>query len=174
MQSTESRKGIARKEKIEKLPMHPIPIEDNKKKESEKQAWFDELVATIRSHQLQLESNTASPELEKLYESIFSGSADELVKQNKQIVQMHFIPKIIFEYTKLIKDSMPITLAFDFNDSELLVWAEINDDSFHQERELILSEAKINAKYHDLGFDMKSTIVECSDNLEVPNHYKIF
>ncbi len=143
-------------------------------KVDERQTWFDDLVATIRAHQLQLETNTAIPELEEFYKSIFSGSADALLKQNKQLVQKHFIPKIIFEYTKFIKDSMPNKLAFDFNDSELLVWAVIDDDNFDQERYLILAEARINAKYHQYGFDMKSTIVENSDNLSIPNHYKIF
>ena len=54
----------------------------------------------------------------------------------------------------------------------VLVWAEINDDDEQMEDKLILSEAKINAKYHLYGFDMESTIVETSDKLPVPNHYR--
>lgn len=142
-------------------------------KESSLEAWFDDFVSSLRSHQLQLETETASQQLKTFYEGVMSASGDELAKMNKRFVQKYFVERIILEYIKSIESYFPQKIAFDFNDSEVLVWAEIKDNSEELEKKLILAEATINAKYHSYGFDMNSIIVEESDNLEIPNHYKI-
>ncbi len=136
--------------------------------------WFDQLVATLRTHQVQLETETASPTVKGLYNALLSGNDDEMARLNKITAQRHFVSKIIFAYIQLIGKQQPRKLAFDFNDSEVLVWAEINDDDDTMERFLILAEAKINAKYHDFGFDMTTMLVEACDQLSVPNHYQVF
>ena len=136
--------------------------------------WFDQLVATLRTHQLQLENDIASPGLKQVYDLIFSGNADLMAKHSKDTAQKHFVGKIIVDYIQLLGKRQPLKLAFDFNDSEVLVWAEINDDDAAMERFLILAEAKINAKYHDFGFDMTTMLVETCDQLPVPNHYQTF
>lgn len=136
--------------------------------------WFDQLVATLRTHQIQLETETASPELREFYTVVLSGNDDEMGRLNKIAAQKHFVGKIVFDYIKLLGKRQPRKLAFDFNDSEVLVWAEINDDDAEMERFLIMTEAKINAKYHDFGFDMTTMLVEACDNLSVPNHYQVF
>ena len=138
------------------------------------QTWFDDLVSTLRAHQVQLETDTATDQLKSLYDGLMNDSFDELFKRNKEFIQKHFVSKIIVDYLKLIKDNTPSKLAFDFNDSEVLVWAEINDDKEYLEKNLILAEAKINSIYHEFGFDMESTIVGSNDNLEIPSHYKIY
>ena len=56
------------------------------------------------------------------------------------------------------RDIKPIKLAFDYSDSKVLVWAEIDNESF--EDQLILSQAKINAKFSSEGFCISTTIVE--------------
>ena len=63
-------------------------------------------------------------------------------------------------------------MAFDYNDSEVLVWAQVNENDEQLEKQLYLAEAKINAKYHQYGFDMTSMIIESCDNVPIPNHYK--
>jgi hypothetical protein len=83
----------------------------------------------------------------------------------------HFVSKIIVDYVRLLGTKIPRKIAFDFNDSSVLVWAEIANDDEAQEREIILAEAKINAKYHDAGFTVDTTVVEERDGLSVPNHF---
>ena len=134
--------------------------------------WFDELVSQLRTHQLMLKTDTASEELKQFYETVSSSDINELLNLNRKVAQKHFVSKIIVDYLKLLEEKMPRKLAFDFNDKEVLVWAETDNDVL--EKELFLSEAQINAKYHPFGFDMTSTIVESSDQLPIPNHYKIF
>lgn len=136
--------------------------------------WFDEFVATLRSHQVQLETKTASKELRIFYNSLFTGNIDTILKANKLASQEFFVKKIIVDYLERLNKNLPEKLAFDFNDSEVLVWAEIGKDSEEMERELILMEAAVNARYYEYGFSMNSTIVESEDNLPVPNHYKIY
>ena len=142
--------------------------------QSATEVWFDNFIATLRTHQVQLETQTADSELKKFYETVLGGSADELAHLGKTAAQKHFIPRIIVDYIKLISGNKPLKLAFDFNDSEVLVWAEIKDRDEELEKSLLKAEAHINSKYHSYGFDMESTIVESSDNFSVPNHYNLY
>lgn len=135
--------------------------------------WFDDLVATIRAHELQIETDTASEPVKDIYEKLMSGNTDDMIKGQKLVAQKYFVSKIIIDYLKLAAKTSLNKLAFDYNDSEVLVWAEIPDDRYDLEKVLILAEAKINAKYHDCGFDMSTTIVEESDKLPIPSHYKV-
>lgn len=136
--------------------------------------WFDTLIATLRTHELQLETNTASEELRKTYELLMGGNLTEVMKTNKQTIQQYFVGKIVIDFLKHLDKNIPPKLAFDFNDSEVLVWAEVDDNNEAQEKLISRAEAKINAQYHPYGFDMEAMIVERGDNVPVPNHYKIF
>ncbi len=143
-------------------------------KKDKREAWFDNLISTLRVHELKLQTGTADPELKKLYDTFLSDNFDEMFRMNKAASQEYFVKKIIFDYLKIIETKLPSKLAFDFNDSEVLVWAEVENDAEEQERLLAQAEAKINAMYHPYGFDMESMIVEKGDNMPVPNHYKIY
>jgi hypothetical protein len=139
-----------------------------------KDAWFDEFIAAIRTHQLQLETNTATEELKKMYDVIIRGSDNDLAVLSKVSANQHFIKKVIVEYLREVSKQMPIKLAFDLDDSEVLVWAEIKDDDDEMENFLLLAEAKVNSIYHKYGYDLTSTIVEVRDKLSIPNHYSAF
>lgn len=138
-----------------------------------KDAWFDEFIAAIRTHQLQLETDTASEGLKKMYDIAIHGTSNQLAELSKVSANQHFIKKIIVSYIKEVEDKMPKKLAFDLDDSEVLVWAEITDDKDEMEDFLLLAEAKVNAEFHKYGYDLTSTIVEERDNLSIPNHYSL-
>jgi hypothetical protein len=141
---------------------------------TENSAWFDNLIATLRQHELQLETGTAPDEMINAYKVLMGNNQDEICKLNKQSAQMHFVSRIIYDYLKQLDKNVPIKLAFDFNDSEVLVWAEVGDDDDQLEKALMRAESKINAKFHPYGFDMETMIVETADKLPIPNHYKVF
>jgi hypothetical protein len=136
--------------------------------------WFDNFVATLRVHKMQLETYTASPEMREMYNVLFVGDTDNMALMSKNNAQRYFVSKMLVDYVGFINKKSPLKLAFDFNDSNVLVWAEISDDDDVMERSLIMAEAKINAKYHEFGFDMTTTLVETRDYLSIPNHYQIF
>lgn len=137
-------------------------------------AWFDQFIATLRVHELELDTQTASSEVKELYDAVMSENIDEMAFVTKALSQKFFVRKIIFDYLKMLGQHIPLRLAFDFGDSEVLVWAEIPNDDGQMESNLVQAEAKINAKFHPYGFDMESMIVEECDGLKIPNHYKIF
>jgi hypothetical protein len=134
--------------------------------------WFDELVATLRTNQVSLELNIANKETKNVYEVLMGGDALEIAHLNRTLSQRQIIGSILWDYLKIIKDNKPQKLAFDYNDSEVLVWAEIDENNEKLEKQLYLAEAQVNAKYHQYGFDMTSMIVENCDTISVPNHYK--
>ena len=142
--------------------------------QSLKAEWFDNVVSTLRAHELQLETNTANPEVKKLYEIFIAGNADDLAYFGKANAQKHFIPRILVEYLQIVKDRLPLKLAFDFSDSEVLVWAEVKDNDLEMEKHLMKAEAIIGARFHKFGFAVETTIVESSDSLGIPNHYRVY
>lgn len=146
-------------------------IEDKQVSRSE---WFDDLIAALKTHELLLETNTATEEMKQFYEAIMGDNLDELFKMQKTTAQKYFVGKIVFDFLKILDNHVPLKLAFDFNASEVLVWAEVDDNDEMQEKILSRAESKINAIYHPYGFDMETMIVESSDNMPIPNHYKIF
>lgn len=154
---------------MSKNPMSTAAVDNEKRS-----AWFDDLITTLRVHEVQLDTNTIDPKLKKLYDLMIDQNLDELYRMNKSSAQQFFVKKIILEYLRLLGDNTPKKLAFNFNDSEVLVWAEISDNDHKLESELNLAEAKINAIFHPYGFDMESMIVESGDGLSIPNHYKVF
>ncbi|WP_031528161.1 hypothetical protein [Dyadobacter crusticola] len=64
-------------------------------------------------------------------------------------------------------------IAVSYQKCQMHIWTEIPDDREDIEGELIMLEAKINAKYHSTGFYMVLTIVEICDQLPVPDIMKI-
>ena len=134
---------------------------------------FDNLVASLRTHQLQLETKTAPTEIEHTYKVLMGNNTNDVFRLGKEAAQQYFVSQIILDYLKHL-DIPPIKLAFDFNDSEVLVWAEIADNDEALEKALLRAESKINAKYHPYGFDMETMIVEHGDGLTIPNHYRVF
>lgn len=140
---------------------------------SKAEAWFDNLIAQLRRDEVQLDTNTADDAKKSFYDTLINGTAEQQALMNKQFAQQTFIPRIIVAFLKEIKDTTPLHLAFDFDDSQVLLWAVIKDDDEEMENRLILAEAKVNAEFHKYGFAMVSTIVEESDRAKTPNHYKI-
>ena len=139
--------------------------------QSKSERWFDDVIATLRSHEMQLATDTADLKTKSFYKTLMEGNIMELYQSSRNSFNQIIISQILFEYTKLLKDINPLKLAFHYNDSEVLVWAEITDNDDIAEHSLIMAEAKINAKYHQYGFDIISTIVEESDCSNIPTHY---
>jgi len=136
------------------------------------ESWFDDLISQLRSHQIQLETGTASKEVEFLYEKLMTGSMEEVFHQQRKTAQQFFVRRIIVEFLQALDDLKPRKLAFDYNNSEVLVWVEIDTGDEETERKILSIEGKLNARYHSYGFDINSTIVEHSDHLPIPEHYK--
>jgi len=145
---------------------------NNQSQSNTSEQWFDDLVATLRTHQLMIETQTANEDTRTIYNILMGGNPLYVAHLSRSASQRQIISSILWDYLKTIKDIKPQKLAFDYNDSEVLVWAQIDEHDEQLEKQLYLAEAAINAKYHQYGFDMTSMIVESCDNVTIPNHYK--
>ena len=136
--------------------------------------WFDKLIGSIRADQIMLETNTASPEKTKMYNSLILGQDEETFKMSRASSTMYFIKNMILDYLNAFKEynSRPLKLAVELSDAKILVWAEIKDNDDETEDTLLLAEAKTNAKYSEFGFHISSTIVEECDKTSIPSHYQ--
>jgi hypothetical protein len=147
---------------------------DIQKVKEQYNSWFSEVIDHLRVDQLLMEEGVASAEKKKMYDTLIFGKETEIIAQSRLNSSMYFIEKLVHEYVEELFKSpaKPAKLSMDLSDAKVLVWAEINDDDETAEDALILAEAKINAKYSVYGFHVTSTIVEKSDNLNVPPHYQ--
>lgn len=111
----------------------------------------------------------------KLYNDLATGNIEHALELSKDAYFMHVYQKLISDYfSKLsFSETKPNQLAVCLSHSKLLIWAEISDDDEKLENQLILLQAEMNVKYEKNGLIVKTTIVEESDNFEIPNHYSM-
>lgn len=152
-------------------------VKDNPNKVNQSidsESWFDEMVANLRYDQTLYENDILEKDKKDVYDTMMSGNHEQLSDLGRQYSSTYFISKIVETYFKeLVKaESKPNKLALELSHSQILVWAEILDDDDIMENALILAEAKINAYFSKYGFNISSTIVENSDCLQIPEHYK--
>lgn len=138
------------------------------------EVWFDTMVANLRYDQTLLENEILEEDKKKVYDALISGDQDFMHNYARQTSSAFFITNMVEAYFKeLIQvKSKPNKIALELSNSKILVWVEIVEDDQLMEDALILAEAKINAYFSKYGFHISSTIVEDSDSLDVPEHYK--
>lgn len=136
--------------------------------------WFDSMVINLRYDQTLLENDILEEGKKQVYDTMMSGNQESMSNMGREFSTTYFVSQIIDAYFKeLIKvKSSPRKIALELSHSKILVWVEIEEDDEVMEDALILTEAKINAYYSKYGFYISSTIVESSDGLITPEHYK--
>jgi hypothetical protein len=142
---------------------------------SKTEQWFDDLVATLRSHQIQLETNTANNQVKSLYETLMASDHEELLKRNRVLALKYFVPKMLIELMRAFspfKEHLQ-KLAVDFNSSELLLWIQLPDNYEKVEDQLLLASSRVSLNYKEYGFAINVDIVEEEDKVDVPQHYQI-
>lgn len=136
--------------------------------------WFENFIDYLRTDHFLLSEKLATNEKTSLYKAIMGNDAVELAKATRKQSSMIFIKSILSDYLDAIHSQKlrPKKLALGLSDSKILVWSEIEDNNEDMENVLLLAEAKVNGKYQSEGFYINSTIIEESDNLEIPPHYQ--
>jgi len=136
--------------------------------------WFEEFIHHITTDHTYLKMGMASIETQEFYDKLIFGGATSMFSEMREKSTNYFIGKLVLDYLKEINESetKPLKLFVDHNDSQVLVWAEIQDDDDKTEKALFKAEAKANAKNYSHGFHISSTILEKCDSMQVPPHYK--
>jgi len=156
-----------------------LPKEKFDTSHEERNNWFSSLVASIRTDKLMLETNTADESKVNLYNSLISGDPTSILSKIRDQAKQHFVTNALIDYFIEIKvrtgnNHVGIkTLATSYSDSEVLIWAVIEDDNEEVWDQIIFAAATVNLKYYEHGYLIKTMVVEESDNLSIPNHYQV-
>ncbi len=135
---------------------------------------FDGLVAQIRADELALESGVASNEKRELYKLILENNQIEVAKSAIDMGRVIIIPAMLNDFVLALKKTqiLPKNLSVSFNQEKLLVWATVSSENEDMEDSIFIAEAKVNAKYHETGFNVSSTVVYEEDEVSKPAHYQ--
>ena len=140
---------------------------------SQYEPWFDSFVAEIRSHELQLETETAPAHMKDFYQSFISGDFSSMMNSTRETSTQYFVKNLVGDFLKEFSQrrTNALSVAISYSDSEVRIWTEINDDDTENEERLFKAEAVVNAKYYQYGFHLSLTIVEKSDEISVHPHF---
>lgn len=136
--------------------------------------WFGNFIHSLNVDKDSLVNGYASIDTKALYHTIIYEDPLNIIKKTREQTSELLIKKLIYEFLTELGDDRkkPISLSFDYSDSQVLIWAIIKEDDEKAEEALIIAEAKANAKNSEFGFHISSTIVEETDCVKVPPHYK--
>ncbi|WP_343784600.1 hypothetical protein [Wandonia haliotis] len=137
--------------------------------------WFNGLISSIEMDKFLMTEDLASDETKAFYKAVMSDNVEDVLRQTRVASTMYFIEKMIIDFLSEIKKRGVEynNLALDMGNSKILAWIELKNDDEKSEDNLIMAEAKVNAKYHDEGFHISTTIVEELDQITVPEHYHV-
>lgn len=142
--------------------------------------WFSNFINEINDHIIadkkELESGDASKAKREYYNSLITGDFVKTLSIMRNDTSSLLIKNIVVNYLNKLKEHniFPLKLAFDLSNNKILVWAEINEDDESAELSLIKVESIINGEFFDkTKIYLDSIIVETSDHLTVPPHYKL-
>lgn len=139
------------------------------------EAWFADMINTIKVDQLTYQTDTMESERKKMYNNFIENDPFEIAKTARKFSSRVIIPHMLESYFQCLSKIRDLKkLAFELSDTKILVWAEISQNDESTEDALLLAEAKINGEFSKTGFRLLSTIVEDCDELEIPQNYITF
>lgn len=136
--------------------------------------WFSNMIDHLRVDHFMLQTHSATKEKEDFYRAFVHNDTNKIFSGMRSDSSQFFISSLVVDYLNELKSAgkNPLKLALGISDSKILVWSEIEDNDEEMEDLLLLTEAKVNGKYHPKGFYVNSTIIEQSDKLPIPPHYQ--
>ena len=159
--------------------MEALAPKTNQSEVNDHEEWFaafiNEINEQIIADKKELESGEASKQTRDLYQGLATGNNVQVLSIMRNQASNLLIRNIIVGYIKTLRENQvnPLKLAFDLSDNKILVWAEIKDEDETTEMLLIKVESIINGQFFDkTKIYLDSIIVEESDKLPVPPHYR--
>lgn len=136
--------------------------------------WFDKVSFDVHLEKTKHEAGAMPDKLKALYTELMNGEINLLAEHSQQVANNYYRKKIALDYLdNLIKIDCNLNqLAINYNMNSVLIWSVIEDDDEQSEDCLIMLQAKLNAMYQDKGYRISTTIVEKSDPIPMPSHYR--
>jgi hypothetical protein len=139
--------------------------------------WFVNLIDILKSRFSQQKNQLINIHKEES-DIAFSHVVEDYstaMHQSRIASQKFFTTQILKVYIDEIHSltNMPDLIGLAIGHNEILVWCQINDDDDEMENNLFLAEAKANADQTNSGISISTTIVERSEIISIPSHYKL-
>ena len=80
---------------------------------------------------------------------------------------------IVDEFINSLGNNFPIKLAYNSFNRSLFFFAVIDDNDHEAEKNIILTEARLNAKFSNQGYSVSASIVGKDEEVEIPDYFKI-
>ena len=142
---------------------------------------LDEFMAEINEDKFCMMEGTLSKAKFEFWEKVHQARKNKDDAQNfilgqKSELDIRFLKIAINSYIRTLLTLSSIDnvlkLALRINDNlDVDVWFELKDDDELTRREVILTTANLNTKIYSLGSYFDLTVVEESDNLEIPEGF---
>ena len=78
---------------------------------------------------------------------------------------------IVNEFVNSLENNLPIRLAYNSFNRSLFFLAVIEDNDYQTEKNLILAEARLNAKYSTEGYSISTSILAKSEKVDIPEYF---
>ena len=151
-------------------------IINTKNKETGFDYFIDQVAAYIKGEELEITAGVAPTQKKEIWEQIFKGNYLPMLKvnqnNNNEILGVQIALSFI-QNLKAIHKSKPHKLALSQKNNKVYIWAEIADGDDETMEAILASVIDANFEHRDSGISLSPMIVEQSDNLSVPAHFKV-
>ncbi len=151
-------------------------IINTKNKETGFDYFIDQVAAYIKGEELEITAGVAPTQKKEIWEQILKGNYLPMLKvnqnNNNEILGVQIALSFI-QNLKAIHKSKPHKLALSQKNNKVYIWAEIADGDDETMEAILASVIDANFEHRDSGISLSPMIVEQSDNLSVPAHFKV-
>lgn len=151
-------------------------IINTKNKETGFDYFIDQVAAYIKGEELEITAGVAPTQKKEIWEQILKGNYLPMLKvnqnNNNEILGVQIALSFI-QNLKAIHKSKPHKLALSQKNNKVYIWAEIADGDDETMEAILASVIDANFEHRDSGISLSPMIVEQSDNLSVPSHFKV-
>ena len=151
-------------------------IINTKNKETGFDYFIDQVAAYVKGEELEITAGVAPTQKKEIWEQIFKGNYLPMLKvnqnNNNEILGVQIALSFI-QNLKAIHKSKPHKLALSQKNNKVYIWAEIADGDDETMEAILASVIDANFEHRDSGISLSPMIVEQSDNLSVPAHFKV-
>ncbi len=137
-------------------------------------SFFEKLKHLINVHHMELSKGVATAEVIELYTPLITGDTNTSLRRQKINADQNLS---IITTTKFIaelfhQDPILSKLAINITNGKILVWAEVKDEDYSSLQKVLKAASIVNSR-DNYGFTIRPTVVEDTDEIEIPPHYTI-
>lgn len=138
--------------------------------------FIDQVAAYIKGEELEITAGVAPTQKKEIWEQIFKGNYLPMLKvnqnNNNEILGVQIALSFI-QNLQATHKTKPHKLALSQKHNKVYIWAEIVDGDDETMEAILASVIDANFEHRDSGISLSPMIVEQSDNLSVPAHFKV-